>query len=123
MRIAKKRYWQQKGSAHIRGLVFSLSFEEWWDIWQQSGPWEERGRGTGQYCMSRRGDRGGYTAENVFIQLHSDNSIQANRGVPHSLEQNKKQSIRLIGNTFGRYLKGTRRLNTKSSLALNSLTT
>ena len=69
---ARKAYNEQKCSARNRGLEFGLTMRQWWDIWQQSGHWNERGRGSG-YCMSRVGDRGGYTFGNVYITTCREN--------------------------------------------------
>lgn len=52
---------------------WQLTFDQWLDIWMQSGKLEERGRAAKQYCMSRRGDEGPYAVDNVFIQTVSDN--------------------------------------------------
>ena len=65
-----------------RGLEWNLSFDEWWDIWQQSGKWDQRGTSKGKYCMSRKNDTGAYELGNVFIQLSSDNVSQARVGKP-----------------------------------------
>ena len=85
------RYRQQKDNARRRKIYFLLSFEEWKDIWEQSGHWEERGRGIEQYCMSRIGDIGPYEVGNVFIQLRTDNSNDATKGKP-STNKNRKVS-------------------------------
>ena len=61
--------------AALRTVGFELTFEEWWDIWQKSGHWEERGKCKGQYVMSRVGDLGPYKVGNVFIQLASQNVV------------------------------------------------
>ena len=61
------KYMMQKAQAKSRGLGFSLSFEEWWKIWQESGQWENRGKAADQYCMGRKLDAGGYEVGNVEI--------------------------------------------------------
>jgi hypothetical protein len=76
----KRRFWQQRQQARGRNIEWKLTFEEWWAIWQQSGKWEYRGCKKGQYCMSRKGDIGPYATDNVFIQLHSNNISDANKG-------------------------------------------
>ena len=92
----KKKYYDQKSHAKARGIPFLLSKEEWWDIWQKSGHWEQRGRGVGQYCMARYGDKGPYAVDNVFIQLSSLNVRQAqignknNVGIVRSAEYKEK---------------------------------
>ena len=117
MKTAKDKYWQQKTQARLRKLEFTLTFEQWYDIWQQSGKWEQRGRKKGQYVMSRIGDNGGYTPENVFIQSNADNNRDAapnrtytkksfinrtpwNKGMktgPLSLEHKEKLSLIFTG--------------------------
>ena len=76
--ITNTKYLNHKHSAKKRGIPFELSFEQWYDIWQQSGKWEQRGRGKDAYVMSRIGDKGGYTLNNVFIQSNSNNVIEGN---------------------------------------------
>jgi hypothetical protein len=96
----RKKYDDQKAKAKCRGIEFTLTFEEWWDIWQQSGKWAERGIRKGQYVMSRNADIGGYTLGNVKIQTVGDNNKEAfvtHRKPPmlgkhHSEETRKKLS-------------------------------
>jgi hypothetical protein len=47
---------QQRQSARRRGIPWHLTLGDWWRIWEQSGRWNERGRGHGHYVMSRTGD-------------------------------------------------------------------
>lgn len=72
-----KAYEQQRGSAGDRGLAWTLTFSEWFAIWQASGKMHLRGRGKGRYCMSRIKDTGGYSLGNVHIQLATENSREA----------------------------------------------
>lgn len=67
---------RQKYNAGLRGIGWELSLWQWWTIWQESGHWEERGRGQG-YVMCRRGDVGPYAVGNVFIALAAQNSSEA----------------------------------------------
>jgi hypothetical protein len=76
MQEIRNKYSCQKSKAKHRGIDFQLTFEEWWDIWQQSGKWNERGFRKGQYVMSRKNDIGPYAIGNVFIQLSEDNHKQ-----------------------------------------------
>jgi hypothetical protein len=75
----KQKYYLHKSNAKKRGLKMLMTFEEWFDIWQKSGKWEQRGHSAGQYCMSRFNDLGDYAVGNVFIQLHSSNMSQAKK--------------------------------------------
>lgn len=85
-----------------------LTFEEWCQIWDLSGHWEERGNKSGQYCMSRVNDLGHYEAGNVFIQLHTQNTSQRTRfgdttkstrfkGKRHTAEHNQLMSEMNLG--------------------------
>ena len=78
----KGRYHQHKGKATARGIPFLLTFEEWWDIWQASGKWEQRGTRADQYVMARFGDRGPYERSNVRICLAGDNTDEMRQGLP-----------------------------------------
>lgn len=80
-------------------IEMKLTFEEWVQIWVNSGHLEERGKKRGQYCMSRVNDTGHYESGNVFIQLHSQNVRDAGpqrsvalRGKSHSAEHTEKMA-------------------------------
>lgn len=70
------RYTQHKNRASRCRIEFKLTFEEWWQIWEDSGRYAERGAFRGGYVMSRKEDKGAYEAGNVFIQRHEDNAKQ-----------------------------------------------
>jgi hypothetical protein len=70
-------YNRQKQNAKRRGVSWELTFEQWWAIWQESGKWNQRGCGRGQYVMSRYNDTGSYAIGNVFIQEAGLNGSQA----------------------------------------------
>jgi hypothetical protein len=78
-------YANSKSNAKSRGINFTLTFEEWYDVWQASGKWEERGKKKGQYVMSRKGDVGPYAIGNVFIQSMADNCREAHCGKKYAL--------------------------------------
>jgi hypothetical protein len=80
MKENKLKFWSQRTKANHRGIEFNLTFEQWWDIWQQSGKWEQRGCRRGQYVMSRYNDAGAYEVGNVFIQTCTDNNLQRKNG-------------------------------------------
>lgn len=64
---------QHKGQAKARGIPFSLTFDEWWEVWSLSGKYCDRGKSPDSYCMSRLGDTGGYEVGNVVIKKVSYN--------------------------------------------------
>jgi len=90
-------YTKQKCTAKYRNIDWIISFEDWCHIWDQSGKWEQRGRGVGKYCMSRKGDTGPYSADNVFIQECIKNSGDKFRGSKQSLETRTRRSNTLKG--------------------------
>jgi hypothetical protein len=69
----KGRYKAHLKNAALRGVPFLLSFDEWWKIWEESGKWNERGRGTTQYQMCRTNDEGAYVVGNVRIDTRLAN--------------------------------------------------
>lgn len=67
------KYIAQRSNANRRNIGFSISFADWWGIWEESGMWDQRGRGHG-YVMARYGDTGPYTKENVYICTSAQNA-------------------------------------------------
>jgi hypothetical protein len=73
----------QKKNAQKRKIGWQLTLGEWWDIWEQSGRWAERGRGQG-FVMCRVDDEGPYARGNVFIAPARENNSQR-KGKVHDL--------------------------------------
>jgi transposase len=70
---------RQKNNALKRDVCWNLKLWDWWQIWQESGKWEQRGRGKGRYVMCRFGDTGAYEPGNVYIATCEHNvSFQPN---------------------------------------------
>lgn len=90
---AIQKYKAHKSCAKKRNIPFTLTFEEWYDIWQKSGKWELRGKGKGKYVMSRIADKGGYTLGNVFIQSNVNNVIEGNKNRVISEETKLKHKL------------------------------
>lgn len=67
------RFREQKANASTRGIIWEITLPEWWQIWQESGRWGDRGTGKG-YCMARYGDSGAYVVGNVYICTVGQNS-------------------------------------------------
>lgn len=67
-------YHSQRMNAILRGIEWNLTLWEWWQVWCDSGKWEERGRGKDRYVMCRFRDEGAYEVGNVYIATHSHNS-------------------------------------------------
>jgi hypothetical protein len=102
-RDVKNKYRWHRNNAKRRNIPFNLTLEEWCNIWEQSGKWEQRGRGSKAYVMTRIGDLGPYEVGNVVIKTQAENarecgSLPNRTGMLHSLETKAKLSAKLIGN-------------------------
>jgi hypothetical protein len=101
LKIAKQKYDVQKAGAKSRGIEWLFTFETWVETWEQSGKWERRGNKIEQYCMARKGDVGPYAPINVDIKLHSENSVEGNKGKPRKTDSDitkLRRSLAALGN-------------------------
>jgi hypothetical protein len=76
-----------------RPVEMRLTFEEWCDIWLESGRWAKRGNTRGSYCMMRNDDLGHYELGNVSIGLHSVNASEGRKGRTFSHTEAAKAKI------------------------------
>lgn len=93
---ALKKYKDQRNNANKRNVPFNISFEDWCEIWLQSGHWEERGRKKGQYVMCRKNDSGAYDKNNVYIDKTENNISLGSKGrivSPEHLEKNRQAQL------------------------------
>lgn len=67
------QYAVQKYNAKKRGIEFTLTLWEWWEIWRDSGRYKKRGRCDGEYVMARFLDKGAYDRLNVYITTCNEN--------------------------------------------------
>lgn len=92
-----RAYASQKNNAKHRGVPFEITLLQWWDIWQASGHWSERGRGQG-YVMCRINDEGPYAVGNVFIDTAINNSSDAPKkkksGLPTGVREVRRGNYR-----------------------------
>lgn len=72
MKRPTRAFAAQRRSANDRQIPWEMNLWQWWTVWQQSGHWEDRGRGRG-YCMCRKGDSGPYSVDNVYIATGVEN--------------------------------------------------
>lgn len=75
-------YYAAVRNAKRRGIGWDFTLPEWWAVWKQSGGWSFRGsphqkKNKGRFVMSRYGDSGPYSAENVRIVKWEDNVREA----------------------------------------------
>lgn len=102
------KYNAQRVQARRRGIPFNLSLLEWWNIWQESGHWQERGLGHLGYVMCRKGDEGAYEAGNIFIApslINNSDRKQKTSGLPIGVKHAKGRR----GYTATRMVCGVRR--------------
>lgn len=100
-RIMYKHFNYHKYGAKSRGIEFLLSFDDWKNIWIESGHWAEKGRKPYQYCMARNGDRGSYSKDNVRIVLAADNAKAATiNGVRNTLPGRQAALSVIKGKTY-----------------------
>ena len=97
MTIYKQRYFEHRQNANHRGIPFELTFDEWLQIWQDSGKWELRGKGKGSYVMSRIGDAGPYAIDNVYINSQEENAADTNKGKTFSTSTKEKMRDAQLG--------------------------
>lgn len=76
----RQAFFNKKNDAKGRLIPFLLTYEEFAQIWNDSGHAHERGPRKGQYVMARRGDVGPYAVGNVSIILATQNASEGRRG-------------------------------------------
>jgi hypothetical protein len=59
-----------------------MTFDEWLQVWTDSGKLHLRGNGLGKCCMARKDDLGDYVVGNVEIKFCEENSREAKLGRP-----------------------------------------
>jgi hypothetical protein len=94
-------YRDHERRAQKRNIPFRLTYEQWLQVWTDSGHLHERGRLGHEYCMSRYGDAGSYELGNVFIQTNSQNISQAQRNRSRTPETCERIRQARLGKTSG----------------------
>lgn len=67
------KYEDHKHRAKQCGIVFNLTFEQWWGLWEP----HYKDRGVGKLVMCRFNDQGGYEIGNVRIDTQANNNKEA----------------------------------------------
>ena len=73
----KLKYSRQHWNACRRDIGWLFTFDTWWDVWEKSGKWDQRGTGTDKYMMCRIDDSGPYAPDNVTIKTSSENAQES----------------------------------------------
>jgi hypothetical protein len=87
-----RKYIEHRNNAKKRRIAWNFTFVDWWRIWQESGKWEQRGRGPGYhgYVMARYGDADTpYSPDTVYICTQSQNSKDSYLVVPGAVRAEK----------------------------------
>lgn len=63
----RRVYQRQKNWCKRKGVVFTISYDDFKSLWFTDFKWSQRGNGDHQYAMIRLNPRGGYTPRNVVI--------------------------------------------------------
>lgn len=91
--MLKNAYSNHKADAKRRGIPFLFSYQEWLEVWENSGHLHHRGRGRDKFCMARFGDSGPYSKANVKIIKFSENITEGHLGKrkPKIAESNRNR--------------------------------
>jgi hypothetical protein len=69
--------WQMaKAQANFRGEGWDMSFEEYYELWQED--WPNRGRGADDMCMTRLDPTGAWTRDNCHIMVRKEHIRETN---------------------------------------------
>lgn len=75
--VLHKKYltWlQQRNQAQYREEGWTISFEEWVQVWDASGQWLNRGRVKGTWCMTRRDWGLPWSLDNIEIVTREEHA-------------------------------------------------
>lgn len=86
------KFIMHRAAAKSRGIPFKFTKAEWFDVWEKSGKWEQRGCRRGQYVMARKDDKGAYEIGNVEIITCSQNIKDSYSNDCHGEESRRKIS-------------------------------
>jgi hypothetical protein len=80
--VQKKTQARRKPDRKGHRIKVTMTFEEWLQVWTNSGKLHLRGKGSGKFCMARKDDLGDYTVGNVEIKSCEQNSREGKLGRP-----------------------------------------
>jgi hypothetical protein len=69
---AYQKYLISKNQAGFRSEPWGLTFDQWWQLWEDSGHWQDRGKGSKSWCMIQQDTSLGWIPGNCTIVLRSD---------------------------------------------------
>ena len=95
--VQKKTQARRKPDRNGHRIQVTMTFEEWLQVWTDSGKLHLRGNGRGKFCMARKDDLGDYAVGNVEIKPCEENSREAKLGRSHSACTRDKMSATRAG--------------------------
>lgn len=95
--VQKKTQRRRKPDRNGHRIQVTMTFEEWLQVWIDSGKLQLRGNGRGKFCMARKNDLGDYAVGNVEIRACEENSREAKLGRSHSICTRDKMSAARAG--------------------------
>ena len=63
----ENKYFAERSRALRMGVDFTIPFDDWLKIWQDSGKFDQRGGKKGQYVLSRIDNTKPYEIGNIII--------------------------------------------------------
>jgi len=66
------KFVEQKNKMIRRGADWQLTLQQWWEIWQESGHWNERGKEAHNYVLARIDTSGPYSVDNVRVRRQNE---------------------------------------------------
>jgi hypothetical protein len=90
--VQKKTQARRKPDRNGHRIQVTMTFDEWLQVWMDSGKLHLRGNGRGKFCMARKNDLGDYAVGNVEIKPCEENSREAKLGRPQPARTRNKMS-------------------------------
>lgn len=82
LKVARHRYGVHKAGSKARNIDFNLTFEEWYSWWIENGVDKNIPNSSlsgDQPCMSRNGDTGPYSLDNIYYSTRRENVIYSRK--------------------------------------------
>lgn len=88
----RSAYASQKSHAKQRDITFNITFDEWYDWWQATGHYHERGRNKSCYVMARYNDTGPYELGNIYCCTVQENTRYGLKLKPRTISAKTRQA-------------------------------
>lgn len=84
------------GGLRSSGYECDMTYQQWRDMWLDSGLWDKRGRTKGSFCMKRINTKLPYSTDNCSIQLinHKFDAVPAEQPLPVHVKNNEVIDLR-----------------------------